>query len=160
MAGNPSPVQCKRKPTTSGFSNFNTATDNNISRRIALASITLAVQFCLADHTITVQSATFNWIYGELLNITNTLEVLVKGRKHDPEVWWKVKRIGEGLLPLSVDQKPNRSERYCSTASGSSGWCTLWPANRIARNVAVSIDSMTFDTSIVTPLAILVAITM
>jgi hypothetical protein len=51
-------------------------------RRITLASITLTMILCLSDHTVTVQSATVDRIYCELLNITNTLEISVEGGKH------------------------------------------------------------------------------
>jgi hypothetical protein len=92
MGGNPSPVECKREPATSRLHNLNAATYNYIMRWIALASITLTMILCLSDHTITVQSATIDRIYCELLNITNTLEINVEGGKHDSikkrwEVW-------------------------------------------------------------------------
>jgi hypothetical protein len=60
MARNPPTVECKSVATIASLCNFNRATDNYVVRRIALASITLAVQFCLSDHTIAVQSAAFN----------------------------------------------------------------------------------------------------
>jgi hypothetical protein len=85
MGGNPSPVECKGEPATSGLGYFNPASQDYIMRWIALASITLAVVFCLSDHTITVQSATVDRINGELLDITNTLEINVEGGKHDPK---------------------------------------------------------------------------
>ena len=83
MGGNPSPVECKREPATSGLGYFNPASEDYIMRRITLASITLAVVFCLSDHTIAVQSATVDRINGKPLDITNPLEVVVESRKHD-----------------------------------------------------------------------------
>jgi hypothetical protein len=65
---------------------FNRASEHYVMRRIALASITLAVQFCYADHTVTVQSAAFDRIYGELFNVTDTLKVGLKSRKHCSKV--------------------------------------------------------------------------
>jgi hypothetical protein len=58
MGGNPSPVECKREPTITRFGYLNAATQNYIMRRIALASITLAMILGFPVHTITVQSAT------------------------------------------------------------------------------------------------------
>ena len=51
-------------------------------RRIALASITLAVQFCLSDHTVAVQSATVDRVDCELFDILNALKVGLKSGKH------------------------------------------------------------------------------
>lgn len=76
--------------------NFNRATNNYIMRRNPFPGITLAVVFCLSDHTIAVQSATIDRINGELLNITNPLEVLIKGRKHGRNlVWFECKEWGQ-----------------------------------------------------------------
>jgi hypothetical protein len=82
MAGNWLFVQCKRKPTIAGLVNFNATANHYIGGCSMLSSVTLAVILCLPDHTITVQSSTVDRVEGKLLDITNTLEVGIKGRKH------------------------------------------------------------------------------
>jgi hypothetical protein len=82
MAGDSLAVKCKREPAIAVYV-FNATRNDNIMRRIALSSITLAVILCLPNHTIAVQSAAIDRINGELLNITNPLKVGVESRKHD-----------------------------------------------------------------------------
>jgi hypothetical protein len=82
MAGNSLAIQCKRKPTIAVLCNLNLAGDHYVVRRLAIASITLTVVFCLSNHTITAQSAAINRINGELFDITKALKVLLKGGKH------------------------------------------------------------------------------
>ena len=82
MGGNSPPVKGKREPAVALFGYLNAATYHHIVRRIALASIALAVVFCLPDHTITVQSATVDRVQCELLDITNALKINVESGKH------------------------------------------------------------------------------
>ena len=100
MARNPPPVQCERVATIAVLCNLNRATQYYVVGRIALASITLAVQFCCADHTVAVQSATVDRIYGELFNVTNPLKVLVESGKHERNlVGWKDEVRGRMTAP-------------------------------------------------------------
>ena len=82
MTRNPPAVQCKRMAAIAVLCNFNRATDNYIVRRITFASVTLAVHFCLSDHTVAVQSATVDRVNCELFNVTNSLEISLKCGKH------------------------------------------------------------------------------
>ena len=69
MAGDPTAVQCKRKPTIAIYVHFNPAANHYIGGRIALASVTLAVVFGFSDHTVASQSATVERVNGELFGI-------------------------------------------------------------------------------------------
>lgn len=83
MARNPAPVECERMAAIAVLCDLNRASQHYVMWRIAFASITLAVQFCLSDHTIAVQSATVDRVDGELFDILNALKVLIESRKHD-----------------------------------------------------------------------------
>jgi hypothetical protein len=97
MASNSLAIQCKRKPTIAILCNLNLAGDHYVVRRLAIASITLAMVFCLSDHTITIQSAAINRINGELFDITEALKVLLKGGKHGSI------RFNKGILAPPTD---------------------------------------------------------